>query len=263
MHNAVFHKLGLDFTYTLFDVLPDDLEKTIKGFKAQGFGGLNVTIPHKVDVIKHLDSLSEEAEIIGAVNTVKISEVLEGFNTDGLGALEALRKNGADPRGKNLLIIGSGGAARAISVTLAMKESLNSLAILSIDSTELGRLITDIKKKIQVDVKGSSLSNKTLKEAVEKADIVIHATPVGMNPKIGKTLLKESDFHQDMALMDIVYNPLETQLMREAKAAGVKTVIGGVDMFVNQGAEALKIWLGIEPPLELMKRTVISTLKDG
>ncbi|MFQ5800723.1 MAG: shikimate dehydrogenase, partial [Candidatus Hydrothermarchaeales archaeon] len=261
MHNAAFESLGLDCYYTLFDVAPGDLGDAIKGIKALGFGGTNVTIPHKVSVIKHLDSLSEEARIIGAVNTVKISDELKGFNTDGFGALEALKKNGADPKGKKVLILGSGGAARAISVTLALKGGIEELTILGVDEDELSRLTEDIKKGTGASVEGLHLNKETTKNTIQEADILIHATPVGMHPNVDDTLVTAEDLKEDMALMDIIYNPLQTRLMKEAKKAGIKTVIGGVDMFVNQGAEALRIWLKIEPPVELMKRTVISALK--
>jgi shikimate dehydrogenase len=260
MHNAVFSELGLDCHYTLFDVLSEGLGDAIKGMKALGFGGTNVTIPHKVSVIKHLDSLSEEARIIGAVNTIKISERLSGFNTDGLGALEALKKNRADPKGKRVLILGSGGAARAIAVTLALRGGIEDLTILGIDLEEIKKLIADLKGKTNFDVKGSRLENKILKAQIQRADIMIHATPVGMSPRVDETLVVSEDLKEDMALMDIVYNPLETRLIKEAKDAGVETVIGGVDMFVNQGAEALRIWLDIDPPVELMKKVVLKEL---
>jgi shikimate dehydrogenase len=260
MHNAVFSKLGLECYYTLFDVSPEDLGIAIKGMKALGFGGINVTIPHKVWVIDHLDKLSPEARLIGAVNTIKVGDELEGFNTDGSGALEALKVNGEDPMGKNVLILGSGGAARAISVTLAMRGCVENMTLLGIDSDELSGLLNDLERGTDCSVRAAELDKANLKNEISDADILIHATPVGMHPKSDKTLVTAEDLKKDMVLMDIVYNPLETQLMREAKKAGVTTIIGGVDMFVNQGAEALRIWLEIDPPIELMKKTVIREL---
>jgi shikimate dehydrogenase len=260
MHNAVFERLGLACHYISFDISPSDLERAISDMRSKGFGGFNVTIPHKVAIIKHLDSLSKEAGIIGAVNTVKISDDLKGYNTDGIGALEALKKNGADPKGKKVLIIGSGGAARAVSVTLAMRGGVSGMTLLGIDSQELMRLTVDIKKGTGLLVKGISMDDETLEDEISGSDILIHATPVGMHPKVNETVVSANALKEDMAVMDIVYNPLETQLVREAKKAGVKTIIGGVDMFVNQGAEALRIWLDIEPPVELMKDVVIREL---
>jgi shikimate dehydrogenase len=261
MHNAVFERLGLDCHYTLFDVAPEGLGDAIKGMKALGFGGVNVTIPHKVSAMRHLDSLSEEARIIGAINTVKIGDKLEGFNTDGIGALEALKKNKADPKGKRVLILGSGGAARAIAVTLGLKGGVKGMVILGIDEQELSMLINDIKEGTGASVEGVQLNKETTKREIQETDILIHATPVGMHPKTSGALVTAEQLKPDLALMDIVYNPLETQLMKEARRADIKTIIGGIDMFVNQGAEALRIWLGIEPPVELMKKTVMSVLK--
>jgi shikimate dehydrogenase len=262
MHNAVFKRLCLSCYYTLYDVLPEFLGDAIKGMKALGFGGVNVTIPHKVAVIKHLDSLSEEARIIGAVNTIKISEGLEGCNTDGIGALEALKQHGVSPRGKKILILGSGGAARAISVTFALKAGVEAMTILGIDEDELKGLVDDIKKGTDCHVKGLGLNKETIRSEIGNSDILVHATPVGMHPKSDKTLVTAEDLKEDMALMDIVYTPLNTRLMKEAKNAGLKNVIGGLDMFVNQGAEALRIWLDIEPPIDFMKKTVISALEN-
>jgi shikimate dehydrogenase len=260
MHNAVFSKLDLDCYYTLFDVSPEDLGDAIRGMKALGFGGINVTIPHKVWAIEHLDILSPEARLIGAVNTIKITEELEGFNTDGSGALEALKVNGEDSKGKNVLILGSGGAARAISVTLAMRGGVENMTLLGIDSEELSRLVNDLERGTDCSFRGEQLDEVNLTNEILDADILIHATPVGMHPKSDKTLITSKDLKEDLVLMDIVYNPLETQLMKEAKKAAVKTIIGGLDMFVNQGAEALRIWLDIDPPIELMKETVIREL---
>jgi shikimate dehydrogenase len=260
MHNSVFKKLGLDCKYTLFDIPSSDLERAISDMRSKDFGGFNVTIPHKVAVIKHLDSLSKEARIIGAVNTVKISDSLKGYNTDGIGALEALINNGADPKGKKVVILGSGGAARAISVTLAMRGGAREMTIIGIDPVEFRGLTEDIEKGTGLLVKGASMDDVKLQDEILSSDILIHATPVGMHPKVNDTVIKAGVLKEDMVVLDIVYNPLETQLMREAKKAGVKTIIGGVDMFVNQGAEALRIWLDIKPPVELMRQTVIREL---
>ena len=260
MHNAVFAKLDLNCTYTAFNIKPEDLGDAIKDMKSQGIGGVNVTIPHKVNVMDHLDELSEEARIIGAVNTIKIGEKLVGYNTDGMGALMALKNNGADPRGKQVLLLGSGGAARAIAVTLALSGDIKSLMIFGIVEDELKKLVDDISKNTKISPKGRSLNDNTLKDALSDADILIHATPIGMHPKTDDTLVTADLMHKDLKLMDIVYTPLETKLMMEAKEAGLKTIIGGIDMFVNQGAEAERIWLDIDAPVDLMKEVVLNEL---
>ena len=260
MHNAVFRALDLNSVYTAFRVSPKDLPKAVEGTRALGFGGANVTIPHKVAILPLLDRLAEEARLIGAVNTVKIDGSLEGYNTDGIGALRALREGGADPLGRRVLILGSGGAARAIAMTLALRGGVASLTILGIVEGEVKRLMEDVRRGTGVEVSGGSLGEESLREGIEKADILIHATPVGMHPKVGESLVEKGLIRPGLAVMDIVYNPLETRLLREAKEAGART-ISGLEMFLNQGAESLKIWLGIDAPLELMRKVVLEELK--
>ncbi len=259
MHNTVFKKMGLDCVYTAFRIKKQDLGDAIQGMKAMGIQGVNVTIPHKVSVIDHLDELSDEARIIGAVNTVKIGEKLMGFNTDGVGALRALRKGGADPEDKNVLILGSGGAARAIAVILARQGSVSSLTILGVIEDELKKLADDIYTGTDVEVVYRLMTDDVLKEEVEKADLLIHCTPVGMHPDVEKSLVSPELFRSNLNVMDIVYNPRETKLIKDAKKAGALTV-EGINMFVNQGAESLRIWLGIDAPIGLMKDVVLKEL---
>ncbi len=259
MHNASFEKLGLNCVYTAFRVSRESLEVAVDGFRALGIGGVNVTIPHKVAVMEYLDELSEEARIIGAVNTIKIGRRLKGYNTDGDGALQALTSHGADPKGRDVLILGSGGAARAIAVTLALKGGVNSIRLLGIDRKELRKLAADVEKGTGVEVSWGILREGN---PIQGADIVIHCTPVGMAPRVDGTLLKAEDIPPGLKIMDIVYTPLETRLMREAKKAGAEVVIGGVEMFVSQGAEAERIWLKVEPPVDLMRDVVVEKLKE-
>ncbi len=260
MHNAVFEKLDINCCYTAFKISPENLGDAVRGMQAVGICGVNVTIPHKINVMEHLNELSEEARIIGAVNTIKMGEKLEGYNTDGMGALRALMDGGANPAGKHVLLLGSGGAARAIAVTLALKGNISNLTILGVAKEELKKLTEDVSGATKIDAKGTLLNDGTIKDAISNADILIHATPVGMHPKTDETLVTVDMLRSDLKLMDVVYTPLETKLMREAKSAGIKTVIGGIDMFVNQGAESEKIWLGIDAPIELMRKVVLREL---
>ncbi|MEE8359249.1 MAG: shikimate dehydrogenase [Candidatus Hydrothermarchaeales archaeon] len=259
MHNTVFKKMGLDCVYTAFRIKKQNLGDAISGMKAMGIQGVNITIPHKVSVMDHLDELSDEARIIGAVNTVKIGEKLMGFNTDGVGALRALRNGGADPEDKNVLILGSGGAARAIAVTLALQGGVSSLTILGVIEDELKKLADDISTGTDVAAVDRLMDDDVLKEEVEKADLLIHCTPVGMHPDVEKSLVPPELLRSDLNVMDIVYNPRETKLIKDAKKAGALTV-EGINMFVNQGAESLRIWLGIDAPVGLMKDVVLKEL---
>lgn len=261
MHNAVFKKLRLNCAYAAFRVAPGDLGSATSGMRALGFVGANVTIPHKVKVIEFLDELSEEAKIIGAVNTIKFGEKITGYNTDGLGAMKALINNNANPKNKKILILGSGGAARAIAITLALKGEVASLTILGVVEEELKKLIEDINRNTKIAATGKMMSEEMKREEIAKADILIHCTPVGMHPKVNETLVTKDMLQKKLVVMDIVYNPLETKLLKEAKKTGAKT-IGGIEMFANQGAESEKIWLGIDAPVELMRRVVLKELKN-
>lgn len=261
MHNAVFEQMKLNCAYAAFRVEKNNLGDAIKGMRALGIAGVNVTIPHKVEVVKYLNGLSEEARIIGAVNTIKIGSQLLGHNTDGVGALRAMRNSRADPRGKRVLILGSGGAARAIAVTLALQGEVDSLRVLGIEDAERERLVRDIKTETDCNVVGARLDKGSLAGEIEKADLLIHCTPIGMHPKVDETLVTADMMRPELEVMDIVYNPMQTKLLKEAKKAGVKVAVGGVDMFVNQGAESLRIWLGIDPPVDLMRKVVAKELE--
>jgi len=260
MHNAAFSEIGLDFLYVPFRVKKEVLGKAIDGMKALNIRGLNVTIPHKVDVIRFLDEIDSLAEKIGAVNTIVNDDgVLKGYNTDGFGFLEALLEKGIDPAGKDVSILGAGGASRAISFTLAERGAnlviLNRL--LELDwAKELAGMISKVFNR---EVEALELNRENLAGALDKADILVNATSVGMTPDIDQTpvdahLLKPSKF-----VFDIVYNPIKTKLLREAEEAGAKT-IGGLDMLVWQGALAFEKWTGQKAPVELMRQEAIKVL---
>lgn len=259
MHNRAFEDMGINAVYTAFNVKAEELGDAIKGFRALGFGGVNVTIPHKVNVMDYVDKLSDEARIIGAVNTIEFGDKIIGHNTDGMGALRALKDAGADPRGKKVLLLGSGGAARAIAVTLALRGDISYLTILGVIQEEVEKLAGDVTKNTQLDVVGALLNENTLGNEIGNVDFIIHATPVGMHPKTDESLVSRDLFRKGQVVMDIVYNPRETKLIKEAKKAGCVSV-EGLEMFVNQGVEAEKIWLGVEAPSRLMKDVVIKKL---
>jgi len=260
MHNAVFQELELNCAYGAFNVKDRNLGDAVRGFKALGFGGVNVTIPHKVTCMEYLDGLSEEARVIGAVNTLEFKDGrIIGHNTDGIGALNALKEGGADPEDKRVVLLGSGGAARAISVTLALRGGIRSLTILGVVEEELANLVDDITKNTDTKAKGLTVTDETKAEAMKEADVLIHATPVGMHPRVEETLVTSDLLRPDISVMDIVYNPRQTRLLKEAEKAGCNT-IEGLGMFVGQGAEAERIWLGIEPPVELMREVVAREL---
>jgi shikimate dehydrogenase len=260
MHNAAFKKLGLDFLYIPFRVKPEELPPAVAGLRALNVRGFNVTIPHKVSVIPLLDSLDLLAEKIGAVNTVvNDGGALIGYNTDAEGFLRALLDKGIRPAGKNIVILGAGGASRAISFVLAGKGARLTVLNrrLELDWAEdIARLI---RKELGKEVKVGELNPRTLSPALAKADILVNATSVGMSPASRSSPVPARFLKRRLIVFDIVYNPLETRLLKEAKAAGAK-VIGGVDMLAWQGALAFEKWTGRPAPVDLMRREAVKML---
>ncbi|MCQ1536452.1 shikimate dehydrogenase [Methanosarcina sp. KYL-1] len=260
MHNAAFSALGMDCAYHAFRVGPEKLEKAILGAEAMGFGGLNLTVPLKETALK-MDCVRPDplAESIGAVNTIvfgKAGEVL-GYNTDGLGARQALLESAVEIEGSRVVVAGAGGAARAIAFQLAADGA--EIIIANRTEERAVELAEEISAaRLSGKVKGTGLAG--LKTLLREADVLINTTTLGMHPKTDSSVAVADDLHPDLTVFDIVYNPLETRLLKEAKAAGAKTV-SGVLMLVYQGAEAFRLWTGIEPPVEIMKKTVLEALQ--
>ena len=225
--------------------------------------GLNVTIPHKVDVIQFLDEVDPLAEKIGAVNTiVNDGGILIGYNTDGAGFLQALLEKGIEPRGKNVVILGAGGASRAISFTLADRgaELVIFNRLLELDWAQ--ELAGRISQVFNIEVKALELNRENLVETLGNAEILVNATSAGMTPNINETPVEADLLKPGLLVFDIVYNPIKTKFLREAEAAGAKT-IGGLDMLVWQGALAFEKWTGQKAPVELMRQEAIKVLEKN
>jgi len=261
VHNAAFAKRGVNAVYVAFEV--SDVQNAVRGMRALGIGGASVTIPHKLAVIPFLDEIEEPAKMIGAVNTI-VNEKgrLIGFNTDGPGAVKSLKDAGVKIKGRKVAMIGSGGAARAVSFTLAFREKISEIAILGIVPSEISNLVADLSKKTGVSSRGITLDKK--KEAamktVEAADIIINASPIGMHPKQDHAPIPSEWIRPDAAVFDVVYNPLETRFIREATLRGCKTVLG-VEMFLNQAVLQFERWTGKSAPIKTMRRIVLKNLK--
>ncbi len=258
MHNAAFRNLGLNSAYVAFRVSPEALGDAVSGMKALGVEGFNVTTPHKVEILRHLDDVDSTAKAIGAVNTVKCSGgKLHGYNTDGVGALAALAEAGVDLPVRKVVLLGAGGAARAISFALASK--VRELVILNRTAARGSELAEVLKGRFSVVVRAGSLDRSVLVEELTEADLLINATSIEMYPRlespVGPDLLRPG-----MVVFDIVYYPLETQLLKDARAKGLKTV-DGVGMLVHQGARSLEIWLGKKPPIDVMRLAVVERLR--
>ncbi|GKS56820.1 shikimate dehydrogenase [Nitrospira sp.] len=257
IHNAAFQDCRLNYVYLAFRV--EHIADAIRGIRALGnAGGFSVTIPHKVSVIPHLDDVETTARHIGAVNTIVVRDgKLTGYNTDASGALRALQDAGVELKGRHVIVLGSGGAARAIAFGLATGTEIARLTILGIDEKERRALVNDLQAKTGVPIAQGLLEEQMLREVVPSAEIMIHCTPVGMSPKTHQSCVPVSLLSPRLTVMDIVYNPRETRLLKEAKGAGAKA-IPGLDMFLNQALEQFELWTGLQAPASVMRRILES-----
>jgi len=261
IQNAAFRKLDLDYVYVVFNVKSGDLREAVYGVKALGICGLNVTMPHKTAIIPYLDELDETARKTGSVNTVfNNNGRLVGYTTDGVGALNALKHAGVDPSGKRIVILGAGGASRSISFTLA--EHASELVILNRTFSKAKALKDAIRKALgdRAKVRASPLTDEKLSVELADADILINATSVGMKPNENETPVKQIYLREDLVVFDLIYEPLETRLLREAKSIGAK-VVDGLSMLVHQGAASFEIWTGIKAPVDVMMKAALKAIQ--
>lgn len=257
IHNAAFQNLGLNFVYLAFRV--DAIGDAIKGLRALGgFRGASVTIPHKVSVVPFLDDIESTAKQIGAINTIlSVDRRLTGYNTDASGALRALREGGAPLKNETVVILGSGGAARAIAFGLAAESGIGCLNLLGIEEKERVALAEDLRTKTTINVVDAYLDEAALQTVLPQARILIHCTPIGMAPKIGKSCVPATLLHRGLTVMDIVYNPRDTQLLMDARTAGCRT-IRGLEMFLHQAAAQFELWTDKPAPTDVMRAVLES-----
>jgi shikimate dehydrogenase len=259
IHNAAFAELGLDFVYAAFRV--EDVAAALAGMRAlENFRGMSVTIPHKIEAMKHVDEIPEVDRRIGSINTV-INEAgrLRGFGTDGPGALRALKGAGVDVNGKSVLMIGAGGASRAIAFTLAEQAGPGRIAILDIDGKILEGLAEDLAKGTGTKIEAALMGPDSLAAAMEGADLIVNCTPVGMHPKTDNSPVPADLLRPGQAVFDIIYTPLKTRLLREAGERGLLTV-SGVDMFIYQAVLQFEQFTGSKAPEDVMRRVVMEQL---
>ena len=252
IHNAAFQKLELNFVYLAFRV--EAIGDAIKGLRSLGnFRGASVTIPHKVSAVSFLDSLEPTARHIGAINTI-VAEggILKGYNTDAIGALRALRESDVALKGRQVVMLGSGGAARAIAFALGAETGIDRFTILGIDEQERTVLVRDLRLKVGMAVQESLLDESMLRKVLPDTHVLIHCTPTGMSPKVQQTSVPAALLHSGLTVMDIVYNPRDTQLLKDAKAAGCR-VIPGLEMFLHQAAAQFELWTNQAAPADVMR----------
>ena len=252
MHNAAFAKAGLDYVYVPFHVRPDDLADAIAGFKALNVVGINVTLPHKQAVIPYLTSISREAELVGAVNTLTfVDDGIHGDNTDAPGVLRALEEEGdmSVPVDQEVVVLGAGGSARAVVVALA----LGGVASITIANRTVERAVSlaeEMQQKTNILMHGMGLADARLPDAVSRCMLLINTATASMDPT--QPLLVSADWLQSHTIVyDIVYTPPVTPLMKAASERRCPT-LGGIGMLVHQGAIAFEKWTGVTPCTETM-----------
>lgn len=245
MHNAAFEACGLNNVYVAFNV--EDVPRAMDGFRALGVGGVSVTIPHKQAVIPHLDAIDPVAKKIGAVNTLLIDDMhIEGYNTDWIGANQSLGKF-ADIQGSTVLVLGAGGSARAIGFGLQEKQATVVIANRTLEKAQA------LAEELNCEWRPlSDISDLNF-------EILVNTTSVGMAPGIDQTLVPATMLENIPAVMDIVYAPVETRLLREAKQAGCKTVDGRY-MLLYQGVAQFELWTGEKAPVNVMQEKLFSQL---
>lgn len=245
MQNAAFRELGMEARYHAFEV--EELEEAVMGAVALGFGGLNVTIPHKRPVTELCDSLSVDAEAVDAVNTLEFHDGVTGHNTDVEGVGETLRREVGDLDGLSAMVLGAGGAARAMVVALARAGCRVTVLNRTADRAEE---VAGLASPLGTEADHGGLDRR---DEAGDHDIVLNATPVGTESD--ETLLTREDLRGASYVFDAVYRPVRTRLLREAEAAGARP-IDGVGMLVLQGAASLRIWTGCAPPVRVMEEAV-------
>lgn len=249
MHNAAFEHLGLDYRYVAFAVEPGRLGQAVEGVRALGLAGMNVTVPHKENVIKHLDHVDPEAGFIGAVNTVVNTEgELKGYNTDGRGFMRSLEEEGIEAEGKEVLILGAGGAARAVCYYLGQKAS--SLTLFDPNRPKAEKLASDLGK-VSDSVR---LVDKV--DSLDGVDFLINASPLGLKDD-DPLPVQPSLITPSLTVVDLIYK--DTPLLKEAATRGARP-LNGLGMLLWQGVLAFELWTGVKPPHELMRETLKKSL---
>ena len=257
---AALDAIGFDGTYQPWDVAPGDVGEFVAGLRAPGTLGINVTLPHKEEVIPFLDEVDDWASAAGAVNTIVNREGrLTGHNTDGIGFLRALRE-GADfePRGRDVLVLGAGGSARGVVYALARVGA----AQLFIANRTLERAERLARLAIDSGVAAEAMALSDAPGAAREVGLVVNCTSMGMvhGPDESGTPLTAADIPSSLLVNDLVYNPLETPLLREAAKAGA-SVLGGIQMLVYQGAASFEMWTGQDAPVPVMLEAATSAMR--
>jgi len=257
MLNRAFAAAGINAVYTAFHVTPGALGDGVRGVRALNVRGINVTIPHKVEVMQYLDEIDETARVIGAVNTVVNRDgALVGYNTDGIGYVRSLKEEtGAPIRGKRILMLGAGGASRGVGYALA-KEQPAKLFIANRTEAKAA----DLAKELAAAADTESIAWETIDHIIGDMDFIINTTPIGMHPNTEAAPIDPAGIKPGTVVSDLIYNPLKTKLLEQAEQSGA-VIHGGLGMFIYQGAYAFEYWTGMSAPVDAMRQAVLDAFK--
>ncbi|MGC8595789.1 MAG: shikimate dehydrogenase [Candidatus Kryptoniota bacterium] len=262
IHETAFKLTKQNYTYQVFDVHPKNVRDALRGIVALGIVGLNVTVPHKEAVLEFLDEISADARLVGAVNCIHCdNETLIGYNTDIYGVLETLKPHRERIMGEPVTVFGAGGGARAVIYTLVTYFKPSQIFVVNRDISR-----AEILKKFFADsqnytnIKVVELHNPDENLAIDASRLVINATPVGMYPNTGESIiLTDSKDLEGKIFFDLIYNPVETEFLRIAREKNA-IAIGGIEMLYQQAAKAFEIWTGVPMPIEKVRSKLDATL---
>lgn len=258
MHSNAFKEVGINAIYIATKVEKNNVKAAVESITALNFLGANVTIPHKVAVMKFVDEIDPIARDIGAVNTIVNREgKLFATNTDGLGFMRSMKQAGIKLKGMNCVMVGAGGVARAISFNLL--QEINHLKITDIKKKVIDGLVSNLQQRYSNKVSSFNPSKNVLKTELKKADLLLNCTPIGMFPKHEESPVPKEFLRNDLVVFDAIYNPIETLLIKNAKEEGAKA-IGGSKMFLYQGVEAFELWTNKKAPIKLMEKIINENL---
>ena len=264
MHNIAFDLSGLNYLYLPFDVPPASLKDAMRGVIALGIKGFNVTIPHKEKISEYLTNISEEAAVIGAVNTV-VNEngKLNGCNTDVEGAIRTLSPYKEDISGQTVSIIGAGGASRSVIYALIRHFKVNNINIINRTLQKAESLCEYFSNKMHFEnFKAYDLMPPDLVNILNNSKLIVNTTPVGMHPDTDDSpTTNHKSFNKDQIIFDVVYNPLKTKFLQTAEISGAK-VVNGLTMLIEQGASSFELWTGEKMPVQKIYRTLFSYLSN-
>jgi shikimate dehydrogenase len=255
MQEAAFRACGLNWRYLTIEVRPEQLADAVRGLRAFNMRGINLTIPHKVAVIEHLDSLSPEAELMGAVNTVvREGQRLIGHNTDGKGFVRSVREDaGLDPAGKRVVFLGAGGAARAMAVEMALAGAAHITVVNRTPAR--GKTLVDLLQS-RTSTPAALVPWQEPYAVPAEADILVNATSIGLFPLVDeKPAVAMESIHPGLLVCDVIPNPPHTAFLAAAEARGART-LDGLGMLVGQGAIAFKMWTGLDAPVDVMRKAL-------